>query len=826
MPACTLRAVAALADPRQRLEAARALASYLGAEDVIIFVRDLEVGSHLPGMGFPKTLPNGRAWQAFVKRCAASNEMLEADLPYPDTDTIRRAKGVSGGADAVLVLLGGSPCAELVNEAREGLPLLTSLFQAERRAAVGEAHAAVARSAAERAETLTASLAASQAELHRVLRRLHESEQRFATTLRSIGDAVIATDAAGRVTFMNSVAESLTGWSLDDSKARPLPEIFNIIHEVSRAAVENPVQKVLRVGRAVGLANHTILVGKDGGEISIDDSAAPIHDATGKLVGVVLVFRDITAQRRAEIERDEQHRLAKLGWRVGAALASNEHLNEQLRRCTDAIVQHVGAAFARIWTLNERERVVELRASSGMYTHTDGPHARVPVGAFKIGLIAEEHKPHLTNDVQNDPRVGDPEWAKREGMVAFAGYPLLVEGRLVGVVALFARRPLTEVTLRALEAIADQLAIAIDKAAAEVSLRRSELRYQLATRATREAVWDWDLVSDDVAWNEGVQTLFGFSKEQVVPNAAWWYETIHPEDRKRVVHGIHAVIDSDRSNWQDEYRFKRRDGSYALVLDRGYVARDASGKPLRMVGAMQDVTEVKKREGFEKQLIGIVSHDLRNPLNAVLMAAEVLLRRDEMDERTSKSVLRIKSSADRAARMIRDLLDFTQARLSGHIRVQPKALDLHELARRVLEEMEFAYPDRRIECLHDGDGKGEWDADRLAQVVTNLVQNALKYSPEDTPVCVRTFSDGPCALLSVHNMGPPISADRLSHLFEPLQRAADQVDHASRSIGLGLYIVKHIVEAHGGSVAVRSTERDGTTFTVRLPRAATAVDFQ
>ena len=129
---------------------------------------------------------------------------------------------------------------------------------------------------------------------------LRESEQRWATTLSSIGDAVIATDVAGRITFMNAVAEKLTGWTLTDAATRPVPEVFNIINEQTRREVENPVAKVLREGMIVGLANHTILVRKDGTEVPIDDSGAPIRDADGKTMGVVLVFRDITERKQAE----------------------------------------------------------------------------------------------------------------------------------------------------------------------------------------------------------------------------------------------------------------------------------------------------------------------------------------------------------------------------------------------------------------------------------------------------------------------------------------------------------------------------------------------
>ena len=131
---------------------------------------------------------------------------------------------------------------------------------------------------------------------------LRESEHRWATTLASIGDAVIATDADGRITFMNPVAEALTGWTIQDASLKAVTEVFKIVNEYTREEVESPVARVLREGMIVGLANHTILVRKDGAEIPIDDSGAPIRDADGAIMGVVLVFRDIT-QRKADEER-------------------------------------------------------------------------------------------------------------------------------------------------------------------------------------------------------------------------------------------------------------------------------------------------------------------------------------------------------------------------------------------------------------------------------------------------------------------------------------------------------------------------------------------
>ena len=154
---------------------------------------------------------------------------------------------------------------------------------------------------------------------------------------------------------------------------------------------------------------------------------------------------------------------AALAADVLTALTRAGGIQQALQACAQALVTRVDAAFARIWTLNEFDRILELQASAGLYTHLDGAHARVPVGKFKIGLIAQERAPHLTNDVLNDPRVSDRSWAATEGMVAFAGYPLMTDGRLVGVIALFARRPLNDDLLAALAGIADAVAVGIDR---------------------------------------------------------------------------------------------------------------------------------------------------------------------------------------------------------------------------------------------------------------------------------------------------------------------------------------------------------------------------
>lgn len=234
-------------------------------------------------------------------------------------------------------------------------------------------------------------------------------------------------------------------------------------------------------------------------------------------------------------------------------------------------------------------------------------------------------------------------------------------------------------------------------------------------------------------------------------------------------------------------------------------------------------TRLDETAEFRERLIGIVSHDLRNPISAILLGASSLLRREGLDEKATRTALRIQTSAERASRMIRDLLDYTQARLGGGIHVERGPMDLHAVVRQVVEELEIAHPERTLEVRHEGNAQGEWDVDRLAQVVSNLLSNALHYSPEGTPVSVRTQGGAQEVTLAIHNEGPPIPIAQQANIFQPMQRASSDTNSANRSVGLGLYIVKHLVQAHGGSIQVESAETKGTTFTVRLPRRAPSV---
>jgi PAS domain S-box-containing protein len=230
--------------------------------------------------------------------------------------------------------------------------------------------------------------------------------------------------------------------------------------------------------------------------------------------------------------------------------------------------------------------------------------------------------------------------------------------------------------------------------------------------------------------------------------------------------------------------------------------------------------DLERAVHYSELFAGVLAHDLRNPLGAIMTAAQLVLMRQEGEgERTTKPISRIVAASQRMSRMIDQLLDFTRARVGGGIEIQARDTNLAELCSQVIGELELVFTERQIACSVTGDQDGTWDPDRVQQIVSNLVANAGQHGTQGTPVTVRLDGSDPArATLEVHNCGA-IPPALLPTLFDPFRGTRYRRDQ-SRGLGLGLFIVKELVRAHGGTVDVRSSEVDGTTFRVVLPRHA------
>lgn len=237
--------------------------------------------------------------------------------------------------------------------------------------------------------------------------------------------------------------------------------------------------------------------------------------------------------------------------------------------------------------------------------------------------------------------------------------------------------------------------------------------------------------------------------------------------------------------------------------------------------ARAEAAEAHALEGaeFERRLLGIVSHDIRSPLTAVKATAKKLLKDGAKDEAQQRALLRIVRGTSRMEQLTALFLDVSRARWGGGIRLSLKDADMRELCQSAVDELQAVNPDSRIELLFDdGDSAGVWDPLRIHQVLTNLLSNAVKYGDSAAGVQVRCAFGGPLVTISVHNDGEPIAPALQSILFEPFTRGGHPESTVHESVGLGLYIVREIVRAHGGAIAVESKQGSGTTFSVTIPR--------
>ncbi len=362
-------------------------------------------------------------------------------------------------------------------------------------------------------------------------------------------------------------------------------------------------------------------------------------------------------------------------------------------------------------------------------------------------------------------------------------------------------------------------------------LRTSEERLRQLLEASGAGTWEMEVATQDVTASARFRELFSLRQIARI-NLSDCIARIHVDDVERVSAVVtSAMAGANGGSYTDEYRLVSPNPSRDVWVEaRGQLRFDTSGNPTRLHGTVFDITQRKeleiaqeRRADFERQLIGIVSHDLRNPLSVVVLGCSVLLRAEGLSDALTKTVVRINNAGERASRMIRDLLDFTQARLGAGLHIATSPQDFHALTAAVVEEIETSFAGRVVRCTYSGDGRGRWDPDRISQMIENLVTNALKYGAVDAAVTVTSDCLGDIIVLSVHNYGLMIPPEKLADIFQPLERAT-HAHSAARSIGLGLYIVKQVVNSHNGTISVESTERNGTTFTARIPRSGPAYE--
>ncbi len=451
-----------------------------------------------------------------------------------------------------------------------------------------------------------------------------EGESRKAAILATSLDCIISMDHKGNVVEFNPAAERTFGHSRGEVLGREMAGL--IIPPQFRDAHRAGLAHLLATGEGPVLGRRFEIMG-----IRADGSEFPVELAITRIPGggkpqFTAYLRDITDRRRAEGAIVEGRRLAEFGRDIGLVLTQSASLAEMLNRTAEETVRHLDGAFARIWTANEAGDELELRASAGLYTHLDGPHARVPVGRYKIGTIARERKAHLTNAVIGDPLVPAQDWAAREGMVAFAGYPLVVEGRLVGVWAMFARHPLSDATLQAMASVADGIAVGIEQRRGEARLREHREWLRVTLASIGDAVIATDTEGRVTYMNPVAEALTGWPGRDAGGRALGdVFQIVNEETRLAgECPAARALREGQVIGLANHTILIARDGTEWPIDDSASPIRDEAGRVSGVVLIFREVSERRAAEerAREQTRIAETLHRIGG-----LMAAELDIRK-------------------------------------------------------------------------------------------------------------------------------------------------------------------------------------------------------
>ena len=516
---------------------------------------------------------------------------------------------------------------------------------------------------------------------------------------------------------------------------------------------------------------------------------------------------------------------------VSAALAREGTLRDMLQGCAEAVVKHLDAAFARIWVVKDG-RMLELHASAGLYTHLDGPHSRVPVGQLKIGLIAEEGVPHISNDLTHDPRISDPHWAQATGMVGFAGYPLLVSGHTIGVVAMFARQAVSHETTETLATIADAMQ-GIQRKQAEDVVRRNEAFLNAAQALSQTGSWGWNTTTGELSWSRETYRIFGLDP-RVAPTLSMIGELIHPDDRPSWEQDADRFR-HDRSDFEREYRLTLADGALKYVH---IVGRPVAGAfpDLDFVGSIMDVTGRKRAEEalltsqarLEEvsrlmtmgELAASIAHEINQPLATVVTNAQTCERLLHEEPPSLEELHGAVSDIAEAGKRASDVIERIRLLLRKST-PQPTLLDVNEIIREALVWTRTETSNRHIVVRTDLANdlpSVRGDRVQLQQVLINLIRNAADAMVDvhDRPrtLTLRSRCDDEHEVdIAVVDSGVGIDPKHRTRVFEPF------FSTKAEGMGMGLAICRSIVEAYGGRLTAADNQEFGTTIRCVLPAA-------
>jgi PAS domain S-box-containing protein len=626
----------------------------------------------------------------------------------------------------------------------------------------------------------------SASDAEQALATLRASREWHRITLASIGDGVITTDASGCVNSLNAVAERLTGWSSAEAVGRPLADVFRI-GGTDGTPAEFPVAALVRNAAVARDRDPTVLFARDLSSRWIDLNPTPIRDDRGQTTGVVIIFRDITDRRRVdEALRESELRFRQLADHITAVFWMFDPTRQK--------TLFISPAYEKIWG----------RSCQSLYekplTFLDALHPDDRAGAWQA------HEALVSGRATSyEYRILHPDGTVR--WVWDRGFPIRDDlGRVVR-----------------LAGIAEDIT---ERKQAQDALRESEVRFRTVADAAPIMIWGSGPDMHCDYFNKQWLDFTGRTIEQELGDG--WSQGVHPEDRSRCL-STYTRSFAARESFVMEYRLQRHDGEYRWVLDTGVPRFSADGTFSGYIGSCLDITERKRTEeelrGADRRkevFLAVLSHELRNPLAPIQTSLDLLEQAGANGASLTGELATIRRQVENLQRLVDDLLDVS--RISrGTIELRKASVDLSGVIAHAVAAIRPLVDDQRQTLKLSVPEEPlllEADSTRLEQILVNLLINAARYTPHEGTIWFSADRNDHEVVIRVRDNGIGIDPDFLGKLFDLFAQDKRRTGRDHNGVGIGLSLVKDLVELHGGTIAASSHGPDmGSEFVVRLPLA-------
>ena len=663
-------------------------------------------------------------------------------------------------------------------------------------------------------------------ERQRNKKTIAETTARLEAIVNSAMDAILALDADERIVLFNPAAELMfgrPGSSLHDTS------IESLIAGGDHARFEKHL-RTLTEQRDVDDTSNRLLsvtgVRADGAEFPLEVSVA--RKQIGGEVFLTTILRDVTERQRAEAARRDRTLQAALSADVGGAFTHGGSLRDMLQACARSMAKNLTVAAVRMWTVTAEQHVLELQAWVGVGDEHEPEVRRVRMGECEIGLIAQDRKPFITNALASHPELHDRAWVEREGLTAMAGYPLVVDDHIVGVMAAFDHKPIDEEATTRMDTVGSTIALSITRMQAEA--HRDRLVAVL--EASPDLVALADTQGLPLFMNRAGRTMLGYGEADDLSQTP--LSRYYPDWALRVIEDEGIPTATRKGAWVGESVLLARDGREIPVSQVIISHKDEHGTPRFLSTIMRDLREHRRLQQQLQQsqklealghLAGGVAHDFNNVLTVISGYSQMLLAKLTPTDPKWEGIQAIHDAGERAATMTRQLLTFSRKSV-----LEPKVLSLNEIVKHieVLLRRLIGEDIALTTSLESGLARVKVDRGQLEQVLMNLCINARDAMPHGGRLTIETRNlelnheycqlhpgsvPGPSVQLAVSDTGHGMRPEVKTQIFDPFFTTKEE----GRGTGLGLAVVHGIVKQSGGHIDVYSEPDIGTSFKIYFP---------